>query len=103
MVWITLYTLWDYGKAFKVTVEASKARVNLPLFLKESVYHLALAVFLTTAVVVTLVFSFVGAILLANITFISLLMWNARYIKEQKPQTSTTTSSVLGAASQTAT
>jgi CDP-diacylglycerol--glycerol-3-phosphate 3-phosphatidyltransferase len=97
MVWITVFTLCDYGIAFKREVDKKKNEENLKKFLNTSVGYSLLGIILTGVVIGLLQIGLVYSILAATAVFISLVIGKLSLIRlkrvpKLKPQTQTTTS-----------
>lgn len=97
MAWITGYTLWDYGRAFKRETDRKKDEENTKKFMNTSIGYSLLGIFLTIIVIGLLKVNLIYSILAATTAFIILVIGKFSLIRLKRPpklqpQTSTTTS-----------
>ena len=92
MVWITVYTLWDYGRAFKHEVDDARDEAKLKQFLSMAVMYSLLGICLTVIVIGLLKFHFVLSIFTAGMVFISLVVGKLTLIQTHKQATTSNTS-----------
>ncbi|MBA4336769.1 hypothetical protein C0416_03275 [bacterium] len=88
MVWITLYTLWDYGKAFKHEVDKARSenRTDVKKFLYSFALYLLMGLVLTLAIIGLLEVSTLASIIAANVIFAILLVQNFSMLKAKASQ-----------------
>jgi len=81
MVWITVYTLWDYGRSFKYEVDKARDTANVRRFLSRFVMYSIMGLLLTGLVIGMLKISTILSIITANTVFTILLIQNFNMIK----------------------
>jgi len=83
MVWITCFTLWDYGKIFKFQVDKARLenRADVKRFLYSFTWYLVMGLVLTWGVIELLKVNPILSILAANAVFTILLIQNFSLIK----------------------
>lgn len=83
VIWITVYTLWDYGRAFKHEVDKAKTRdeAKVRRFLTRAIMYSILGLCMTGLVIGLLRVNLISSILIANTVFISLLIGNFNLLK----------------------
>ncbi|MBD3156915.1 hypothetical protein GF369_03740 [Candidatus Peregrinibacteria bacterium] len=97
MIWITAYTLWDYGRAFMHEVEKKLAvdRKNVQKFIPKAIAYCCIGIGMTAVILGLLTVSIYASILIAMGIFIALLMQNQNVANAQLvtiPHKQTTTS-----------
>jgi phosphatidylglycerophosphate synthase len=81
MVWITGYTLWDYGRSFKHEVDKARDTANVRRFLSRFVMYSIMGLLLTGLIIGMLKISTILSIITANAVFTILLIQNFNMIK----------------------
>lgn len=81
MIWITVYTLWDYGRAFKYEVDKTEDEAHVKRFLNKVGLYTLLGVCMTSLVIGMLKVNLYYSVLAANAVFIVLLIQNFSLLK----------------------
>jgi len=99
MIWITLYTLWDYGRAFRYEVNKETNKAHVKKFLLIATIYSIVGICITGLVIGLLKVSLIASITVSNLIFTLLLVGNFNLAKKTKrilrklASTQTTTSS----------
>lgn len=85
MMWITAYTLLDYGRSFKHEVDKarSEGKADIKRFLFSFAWYLFMGLVLTLAIIGLLEVSALASIIAANTIFAILLIQNFSMLKER--------------------
>lgn len=98
MIWITLYTLWDYGRAFKHEIEQVEDRPTIKKFLVMAMLYALIGIGMTFITIGALKFGLIYSIIIAGAVLTILLMQNFSLIrlkqKLQKLKQTTQTSNI---------
>lgn len=81
MIWITLYTLWDYGRAFKRETDNARNDVNLRNFLFKAGMYLILGIGATGFIIGMLKISLAISTIASTTTFSILLVGNVNILR----------------------